>query len=295
MTDYTKTDPITTQKLPPNPDATVRSTISYPYIGGSEGYYGEQNIYSQFGPINTAFTQSTDINSGYHIRENTQSGTSVIHDFKNAHEFSYTAGGYSKHSDGNRSVSTKGQSHHVVSGSKGTEVGKDIHEGSAGSKLSGTGGDGMFENHTGGNKFIATSGDQIALHDGNQHMAVNGDMVMAVSSNKYDTVNGEYGIFIQQGNFDVHAQGGNVQVSAVQTITVTSNTTLKFVCGTSSIIMNQSGVTINSPNITINGTSALTVESGGSIGIQASGSITTQGSATLIQGGGSTAPPTTFQ
>ena len=244
MADYTKTDPDTTSKLPPNPDATVRSTIEYPYIAGSFGFYGEQNITSQFGSINTAFVQSTDITSGYHIRENTQSGNSVIHDFKNAHEFAYGSGGSSKHNDGNQASSTKGQTHNVTVGSRGIETGKDTHDGNGGSKVEGTGGDGQFENHTGGNKFVTTSGDIVSQHDGNRHTSVNGDVVEAVVGNKYNTVNGEHGLFVQNGNFDIQISDGQMRIAVSSNLTIISNTSISFVCGCSSITMTPTSISI---------------------------------------------------
>ena len=244
MADYNKTDPILNQKLPPNPDVTIRSDIVYPYVGGSEGYYGEHNIHSQFGDVNTAFTQIYDITSGYNIRENTQSGNSVIHSFDNGHVFKYISGGHSSHVDGNISKSTKGQNHDVTVGSRGIETGKNIFEGAGGSKISGTGGDGSFENHAGGNRFVTTSGDHITQHDGSIHTSVNGDMVHAVAGNKYDTVKGEKGIFVQDGNYDIQVSNGQTRIAVSSNLSFISNTSISFIVGQSSFVMTPQGITM---------------------------------------------------
>lgn len=243
MTTYNKTDPDVTKKLPPKPDVTTRSDIAYPYIGGYGGFYGEHNIFSQFGDVTKAFTQKYDVLSGYHIRENTQSGHSVIHDLLNGHVFKYISGGTSDHTDGNIDKATKGQHHDVTKGSKGIETGKTTYDGSGDARITGTGGSGTFENHTGGNKFTTTSGDHVSQHDGHIHNSVKGDKVEAVVGNKYDTVNGDKGVYVQNGNYDILV-AGKTNIAASSAVTISSPTSITLTVGQSSINITQNGITI---------------------------------------------------
>lgn len=64
-----------------------------------------------------------------------------------------------------------------------------------------------------------------------------------------------------------------------QEITITADTKITLKVGGSTIVIDSSGITINSS---------------GTVDINGSGAITTQGATTKIQGGGMTAPPTTF-
>lgn len=295
MTDYTKTDPNTTQKLSANPDVTVRSTAVYPNIYGETGPNGEQNIGSQFGSLETAFTQKTDITSGYHIVENTADGKNSIQTFEHSNKFSYGSGGTSTHNDGNQASSTKGQTHNVTTGSRGVQTGKDTHEGNGGSKVGGTGGDGSFRNHTGGTEFVTTSGDHVTQHDGNVHKNLKGDQVDAVAGNKYTIVNHDYGVHVQSGNYDIKVDSGQFHANSGSDITITSSTKITFKVGQSSIVMTPQGITIIA-----NGPNGLMLESNQSnVTIYANGGsqyvVNVQPPSVPVPGPGAPAPYTTFQ
>jgi hypothetical protein len=148
----------------------------------------------------------------------------------------------------------------------------------------------------GGDGHHAMSGDQsFVVQNGGIHHSVDQDFTVTALGVVHHAAGKEYSIQVD-GN-EGHTSGNSVSftsnnkfiVNAVSDITITSTTSITLQVGQSSIVITPTGITINTSgtiyvnaaaNVYINSTSQAVVTNG-SIG-------------TFIQGGGISAPPTTF-
>lgn len=181
-----------------------------------------------------------------------------------------------------------------------SEVANNVTTAMGGSYVKIAKGDGHIVFNDG--KSMIASGDDITHYFGddddtvNHHAFHSGDHTSFTKGNRYEHVEGEKGTYLPSGNMDIQLDNGKLRIksSGDQTlstdaklnitadeVTITGQTKVTIKVGSNKIEITSSGITIDA--------------GGGKVDVNAQGAITTQGQTTKIQGGGLTAPPTTFK
>ena len=262
--------------LPKAPYDDGRANPDYPWLQGSAGLLGDRN---------TTFANPDATDEAYN--EIIHHDGTFEHKEANGLEskLSKEVRGYVSSGD---SRNTDGQSASYNQSSKLVDVKIDMGQSSGGDLLKGHGGkelggakEGSY-NGTDGDTFKTSKGNVIKTHDGDIHSSTDGDHISTVIGTHYHTVVGEHGINVQDGNYDLKVNSGQLQMNAASNITINSTTKIIFKCGVNTIELSSSGLVfnINSGSVTVNAPA---------------GDITTAAISTKMQGGGKTAPPTTFK
>jgi len=300
-------------KLPPQPNPLAgRATHDYPMISGETKPNGHTSFWSQFGDAASHFSAEIGFTGAYKVIEN--GAKKIVHSLENAVGYNYGKG-QSNHQDGHQDNNSEGNTNNNTKNDHALKAGGDSYKGSGGVEQNGTGGDGSFNNNTGGSTFETTSGDHVKQHDGHIHTNIKGDEVHAVVGNKYHTVKGDHGHYVQSGNYDIKVESGKTRFDIAQNLSLLSRDQVNItadggtgsvnISGTGSVNITaankiilqvgESSITITSGNIIIKSGGTVTVQGGSDININSDGGdITTKGQSTKIQGGGVSAPPTTF-
>jgi len=151
-----------------------------------------------------------------------------------------------------------GTENKVAKGDIGKQSACNVIEGAGGTKHSGAN-LGATENTQDGHTYKMSTGDHIETRDGSLHISLGTDYMKSVGGNDMTLINGDFSVSAN-GNVDIQAGTGNFHVSGAESvqanspgpITVTSLTSITFVCGSSRISMTPTGVTIVSPRIDLN-------------------------------------------
>lgn len=251
----------------------------YPWVTGSVDDNGRAvSTYANPDKPDESFHEELHHNAGFDINEFSKDKNGLKNSLH--HETrSYNSGGASSTSDSHTDAANleKKSSHREnFKGDRGQSAGGDIYSGAGGHAVGGSKGGGY--NHDNGDSYNTSTGNRVSEHTGNTSVHHEGDKTSSVTGNKADVVKGQYQMNIQ-GNMDIQVDSGKFRVKSGAQLTITSDTEVKIIVGGSTVTITPSGVVI---------------ESGGTVNINASGDITTQGSSTKVQGGGVSAPPTTF-
>ena len=248
-----------------------RNSPKYPWVQGSCDILGATTtVYADPDNYEKSFTETFRHDGSF--RSNETDGESGLSNGLDHQVRNYASGGTSNSSDGHQDVAAldqKGSLRENFAGDKGSSAAGNQYTGAGESQIGGSK-DGSY-NHDNGDSHTTTTGDRVSQHTGNTNISHQGDHISNVTGNKMDMVKGEYGLNVQGGNMDIQIDSGKFRVKSGADLIVTSDTKVTIVVGGSQIVIDTSGITITS-----------------------SGDITTQGSTTKIQGGGVTAPPTTF-
>lgn len=105
----------------------------------------------------------------------------------------------------------------------------------------------------------ATAGTQVTSHghhasdhnEGSHHINIAEDQVTYIGGTKYESIGAEYGVYVPNGNFDIHV-GQNFQVLSMANVTIIAQNQITLKVGTQTIVVNSQGITINTHSLNIN-------------------------------------------
>ena len=250
-----------------------RSTPDYPWVRGEADINGGSHFtYADPDKFEESYVEKFFHNAGFEITENAPDGKNGLTN-KLSHEIrDYSSGGHSSHSDGQRDVATLDSSIRTNAGlDHGTSAGNDTYQGSGG-KMVASHQQGSFTDSVNGDTYMASDGAEIKDFVGDINHNIEGDHITSITGNKHTMLSqGEYGVHIQGGNMDIQVDSGQYRVKSGMTLTIESGVTIVLKVGGDTITLTGSGINISSAGV-----------------------ITTLGTQTKVQGGGRTAPPTTF-
>jgi len=106
---------------------------------------------------------------------------------------------------------------------------------------------------------MITDGSFKDINDGDHHTNVLGDKITFIDGTKYEQIGGEHGIHIPDGNMDTQIDGGKYRLKTGDTqrfdadsdITITSKTKITIIVGSSSIVITDGNITINTPELDV--------------------------------------------
>lgn len=214
----------------------------------------------------------------------------------------YTGGGHSVQVDGHYDHNSDSTARFESSGDMAHATGKNKLTGVKGQKIQASAG--KF-NHTSGSSALQASGssgtvrnsyekdlfnhvqgDHVTMAEKNWVQVTQQDVSSYAGSN-WDTYVKEKGkletgqtLMIQTGDDATVNSAADVIITSKANITITADTKITIKVGSNKIEISSSGITIDAGS--------------GKVDINATGIIKTQGASTKIQGGGVSAPPTTF-
>lgn len=202
------------------------------------------------------------------------------YDFNGESTARFESAGDMAHATGkNKLTGVKGQHHKVIGG--GTA--KIVH-GSAPPQSVGI--SGTARNSYEKDLFTHVQGDYVTMGEKNWVQVTQQDVSSYAGSN-WDTYVKEKGkletgqtLMIQTGDDVTVNSAADVIITSKANITITADTKITIKVGSNKIEISSSGITIDAGS--------------GKVDINATGIIKTQGASTKIQGGGASAPPTTF-
>lgn len=157
-------------------------------------------------------------------------------------EHEYGADGKSSTLDGHSDSKVAGTSRSNVDKSASSETGGNKYEGSGGHHISGARSSKM-DASTGGDHYQTTAGNITTDHDGDKHQNISGDVVEQVHGNKVTIVGNDIAINNQGGSVDFKIDKGKYRLKAADEIIFDSDTKITFRVGSSSIVMEKSGIT----------------------------------------------------
>lgn len=137
----------------------------------------------------------------------------------------------------------------------------------------------IYHHSVGKKEEVVEGGHVKDVNDGDQHDNALGDKIHFIGGTKYEQVSGEHGTHVPNGNMDIQIDQGKFRLSSGNDLLITSATKITLAVGSSTIVITPNDITITSA---------------GTVNIEAQGDIITKGATTKTQGGGRTAPPTTF-
>lgn len=257
----------------------------YPFISGYQTINGELHLKIQHPEFPKASCEETLYSDGSYIHKEYNDKLKGLTSTLSHHSRGYNSGGNSRQVDGNDDSSNEATKRTVTAGDIGNETGGTKYSGSAGQTIIGSGKDYIRRLAKGAQdiKFTENAspgGDSISNYAGDTHENFEGDHIRSVNGNKYTMVkNGDYGVHVQDKNIDFKSDGGKAQIKTGSDIIIESDSKITLKVGSSSIVITPKGITINST---------------GDININSDKDVKTKGATTKIQGGGVSAPPTTF-
>ena len=270
------------EKGPTDPSRKDKREPKYPWVSGSADRNGATTyVYADPNQFDKSYIENFFHSAAFKIHENAPDGDNGLDNELNHESRSYNSGGSSHTSDGHQdtaALEARGSSRENFAGDKGCAAKGQQYNGAGETAICGSK-DGGYSNHN-GDTYATTTGNRISEHTGNTSSHHEGAKTQTVTGNKHNSVKGEYGIHVQDGNMDIQVDSGKFQVKSGAKLTVESGVEIQLIVGSTYIKITSAGVVI---------------QSSGTVEVHAVGDITTLGSTTKVQGGGASAPPTTFQ
>jgi hypothetical protein len=249
-----------------------RAEPEYPWVGGSQDHLGNRVItYADPEKPDQAFIERIKYDGSFTINE----ANGLKNEF-NKEVRSYTSGGDSHNTDGQKAVYGKSNFNLAFQQDVGFTAGGTTYKGSGEKEIGGTA-QGSFQNDTGGNTYKTSNGDMISEHTGHIHSHNDGDNVQSTKGTRYEIVNeGEYAIHVQGGNMDTRVESGKLGLYSGDTMVVNTSSTM--------LLNTLGGMTVNSAATTkINSVGAMSVNAQSTMAINAASTMTVdaQGDVTI--------------
>lgn len=272
--------------------------------GGHSWYYRNPKNHTK------TFSQKLEPSGSYNVTQHDSQDKEVHLNLKAGETRSYVGGGKSTQVDGHSDTSVDCTHRIESAGDFGQASGKNYLRGTKNQEIKIKGNEGHFTAK--GSAGVVSSGFTGTVRNSFEKDFFNhvqGDIVSMGEKNKITVVKQDYAINAGQ-NMDSYIKekgkietgqtfllktgsdatvnsaakmiiksGDNTEITSEAEITITADTKITIKVGSSKIEITSSGITI---------------DSSGKLDLKASGDVTTQGSTTKIQGGGPSAPPTTF-
>ena len=246
-----------------------RAEPEYPWVGGSQDHLGNRVItYADPEKPDQAFVERIKYDGSFTINE----ANGLKNEF-NKEVRSYTSGGDSHNTDGQKAVYGKSNFNLAFAQDVGFTAGGTTYKGSGEKEIGGTA-QGSFQNDTGGNSYKTSNGDMVSEHTGHIHSHNDGDNVQSTTGTRYEIVNeGEYAIHVQGGNMDTRVESGKLQLYSGDAMVVNTASTMKMISTGAMSINSTATMTVGATgDITIESKSKLTLKVGGaSIEISSAG------------------------
>lgn len=238
-----------------------RAEPEYPWVGGSQDHLGNRVItYADPENPDQAFVERIKYDGSFTINE----ANGLKNEF-NKEVRSYTSGGDSHNTDGQKAVYGQSNFNLAFKQDVGFTAGGTTYKGSGEKEIGGTA-QGSFQNDTGGNTYKTSNGDMISEHTGHIHSHNDGDNVQSTTGTRYEIVNeGEYAIHVQGGNMDTRVESGKLQLYSGGAMVVNTSSTMKMI-STGAMAINSTATMIvgATGDVTIESKSKLTLKVGGS-------------------------------
>lgn len=238
-----------------------RAEPEYPWVGGSQDHLGNRVItYADPEKPDQAFVERIKYDGSFTINE----ANGLKNEF-NKEVRSYTSGGDSHNTDGQKAVYGQSNFNLAFKQDIGLTAGGTTYKGSGEKEIGGTA-QGSFQNDTGGNTYKTSNGDMISEHTGHIHSHNDGDNVQSTTGTRYEIVNeGEYAIHVQGGNMDTRVESGKLQLYSGDAMVVNTASTMKMISTGAMSINSTATMTVGATgDITIESKSKLTLKVGGS-------------------------------
>jgi hypothetical protein len=246
-----------------------RAEPEYPWVGGSQDHLGNRVItYADPEKPDQAFVERIKYDGSFTINE----ANGLKNEF-NKEVRSYTSGGDSHNTDGQKAVYGQSNFNLAFKQDVGFTAGGTTYKGSGEKEIGGTA-QGSFQNDTGGNSYKTSNGDMVSEHTGHIHSHNDGDNVQSTTGTRYEIVNeGEYAIHVQGGNMDTRVESGKLQLYSGDAMVVNTASTMKMISTGAMSINSTATMTVGATgDITIESKSKLTLKVGGaSIEISSAG------------------------
>jgi hypothetical protein len=238
-----------------------RAEPEYPWVGGSQDHLGNRVItYADPEKPDQAFVERIKYDGSFTINE----ANGLKNEF-NKEVRSYTSGGDSHNTDGQKAVYGQSNFNLAFKQDVGFTAGGTTYKGSGEKEIGGSA-QGSFQNDTGGNTYKTSNGDMISEHTGHIHSHNDGDNVQSTTGTRYEIVNeGEYAIHVQGGNMDTRVESGKLQLYSGDAMVVNTASTMKMIStGAMSINSTATMIVGATGDVTIESKSKLTLKVGGS-------------------------------
>lgn len=260
---------------PTDPSRKDKREPEYPWMSGSADRNGASSYtYADPNKFDKSYIENFFHSAAFNIQENAPDGTNGLNNTLDHETRSYNSGGSSKTTDGHQdtaALDARGSSRQNFAGDIGSAAKGQQYNGAGETSIDGSKGGG-YCNHN-GDTYATTTGNRISEHTGNTSSHYEGAKTESVTGNKHNSVKGDYGIHVQGKNMDINVSEGQFKVKSNATLTIESVNEIILKVGSSTITISPSGIIVQSTG------NIITLATGG----------------TKIQGGGPTAPPTTFR